>query len=163
MLLLQLWNLVEGLIYYCTCRRENFSLIIYSQMKFCLFKVTKSDVCIRLPFTNQSHIITYWKLAGPHSDTLLHTCISSELHVHFMATRQMLHHRGSNEYSVSNLCCFIVHGMVECTSLIWINRNLYCSFFVTWLIVTALYGTTVIFAVHSSWHGWPCQPNMERQ
>ena len=32
--------------------RENFSLIVHSQMKLCLFKVAKSDACIRPLFAN---------------------------------------------------------------------------------------------------------------
>ena len=44
-----------------------------------------------------------------------------------------------NEYSVINLCCFIHRGI---------------------LTVLALYGATIIFAIHSSWHGWPYHPYM---
>ena len=55
-----------------------------------------------------------------------------------------------NEYSISNLCHFIHHGMVDYTSLIWSYYNLCRSLFVAWLTVSALYGSTVIFTVHSS-------------
>ena len=44
---LQLWNLVEGFSYHCTNVTENFGLIAHSKRKLCLFKVAKSDVCIR--------------------------------------------------------------------------------------------------------------------
>ena len=39
----------------------------------------------------------------------------------------------SNEYSVSNLHCFIHRGMVDRTSLIWIDRIL-CHFFVCGMV-----------------------------
>ena len=53
--------------------RENFSLIAHSQMKLCLFKVAKSDVCMKplfanpvtyvveyiIPLTTASHVCTY--------------------------------------------------------------------------------------------------------
>ena len=69
-----------------------------------------------------------------------------------------------NEYSVSNLRRFIHHGMVDHTSLIWINHilcrfiardmvdhtsliwsyhNFYHSLFVAWLTLPAKYGTSV--------------------
>ena len=63
--------------------------------------------------------------------------------------------------SVSNLRCFIIHGMVDCTSHIWSDRNLTHSFFVAWLTVPAIYEVTVILAIHSSWHSWLYQPYME--
>ena len=53
---LQLWNLVAGQSYQCTYRTENFGLTAHLQMKLCLFKITKSDVCIRL-FCKFSHIV----------------------------------------------------------------------------------------------------------
>ena len=40
------------LSYHCGYTRENFSLIAHSQMKLCLFKVAKSDACIRPLFAN---------------------------------------------------------------------------------------------------------------
>ena len=46
---LQLCNFIARLSYHCNYTTKNFSLIAHSQMKLCLFKVTKSDVCIR-PF-----------------------------------------------------------------------------------------------------------------
>ena len=52
MFYLQLWNLVAGLSYHWTILTENFSIIAYSQMKLYLFKVTKSDACIRPLFAN---------------------------------------------------------------------------------------------------------------
>ena len=44
--------MVPGLSYHYGYMRENFSLIAHSQMKLCLFKVAKSDACIRLLFAN---------------------------------------------------------------------------------------------------------------
>ena len=49
---LQLWNLLARLSDYCSNRTENVGLIAYLQMKLCLFKVTKSDACIRPCFAN---------------------------------------------------------------------------------------------------------------
>ena len=48
-----------------------------------------------------------------------------------------------NEYNISNLRHFIHRGMVDCSSLIWIDRNLYHSFFMARLTVPAQYGTSV--------------------
>ena len=53
-------------------------------------------------------------------------------------------------------------GMVDSTSLIWRNCNLCYSLFVVWLTLPALYGATVIFAIHYLWYGWPYHPYMER-
>ena len=52
---LQLSNIIAGLSYHCTYTIESFGLTAHLQRKLCLFKITKSDVCIRL--FSQIHLI----------------------------------------------------------------------------------------------------------
>ena len=62
----------SGLSYHCGYTRENFSLIAHSQMKLCLFKVAKSDVCIyKTPFRKSSHIYCLHPTITPAIDDYL--------------------------------------------------------------------------------------------
>ena len=85
---------------------------------------------------------------------------------HFLAKRIIFHlfsfvdavHM-PNEYSVSNLHRFIHRGMVDCTSLIWINRIL-CYFILRGMadsITQHSYGSTHKFIVFVS--TWTTVPN----
>ena len=51
----QLWNLVATISYHCTNWTANFSLIACLQIKLCLFKFGKSDVC-KISFCKFGHI-----------------------------------------------------------------------------------------------------------
>ena len=52
-------------------------------------------------------------------------------------------HPRAKEYRVSNLHHFILRGMVDRTSQIWIVSNFHHSFLVAWLTVPAKYGASV--------------------
>ena len=80
--------------------RENFSLISYSQMKLCLYKVTKSDACIRPIFANP---VTYE-------------------HVYFLAIRPILSDQltnkakpgyNCNRQDISRYCYIIMLLMIS--------------------------------------------------
>ena len=48
--------------YHCSYMTENFSFIAYSQTKLCVFKVTKSDACIRIRIGSKFMVMFTWFL-----------------------------------------------------------------------------------------------------